>query len=173
MMYLILIGCILFIRIFSGYDSRYQKGKYISIKNPILRVILLDSLSLEGSSKRRKKDRNKMSVSGLIYYIAAAVVLIINIVLLIVPKIPIEPWIIETSRFIMYTDTLNEKISAVSIWLLFLSVCGYMILRCIRFSKTIEQKWLRIFVYAVLVFAFCAVGCVCVYIVKEFVICFL
>ena len=44
MMYLVFVLSIFFIRILSGYDSRYQKGKYICIKNTVLSVILLDTI---------------------------------------------------------------------------------------------------------------------------------
>ncbi len=172
MMYLLFIFCLFFIRILAGYDSRFQTGKYISIKNPVLRVVFLDSTSLFERTKRRQKDRGKMSVVGLVYYIAASVVIIINLVFLLVAKIPIEPWGVETNKFLMYTDTLNEKVCAIAIWLLLLSVFGYMAFLMVRFAKTMEQKWLRIFVRIVAVIMLGVVGCVSVYMLKELVSCF-
>ena len=92
MMYVLFLLSVMFIRGFAGYDSRKQKGKYILIKNQILSTLLLDKMIMLEKSNRLKKDRNKMSVTGLIYYIAASIVFIISIVFALVPDIPSEPW---------------------------------------------------------------------------------
>ena len=63
MVYLIFALSIFFVRLFAGYDSRYQKGKYISIKNTVLSAVLLDGMSIYGRTRRLKKDKNKMSFS--------------------------------------------------------------------------------------------------------------
>ncbi len=173
MMYLLFILCVILIRIFAGYDSRFQHGKYIAIKNPVVSVILLDSTSFFKRTKRHKKDLDKMSVSGLVYYIASAAVFIINVVLLLVPQTPIEPWSIETNKFLMYADTLNEKVSAIAIWLLLLSIFGYMAFSIIKIAKTIEQKRLKIFVYMLVVIMLSVVAYVSLYMLKELVFCLL
>ena len=171
MSYLLIIFCILFIRCFAGYDSRFEKGKYICIKQPVLRVILIDSESFFERTQRRKNDRDKMSVVGLWFYIVAALVIFINIVFLLVDQMPIEPWAIPSTKF-NAIDTLNEKISVISVWLLLCAVMGYMITQCARSVKTIEQKWLRIFIYALLALGICAIGGTSFYMLKELVLCF-
>ena len=171
MQYLLIIFCIVFIRCFAGYDSRFENGKYIYIKHPVLRVILTDSTSFFERTKRRKNDRDKMSVVGLLFYVVAALVILINIVLLLVPQMPIEPWAIPSTKF-KAIDTLNEKISVILVWLLLCAVMGYMITLCARSVKTIKQKWLRIFVYAILALAICTIGGTSFYMLKELVLCF-
>lgn len=58
--YLILIFCLFYTRMFAGYDSRYQNGKYFKIKNKIMQKILLDKYSYLVSKNRLKKDMNKI-----------------------------------------------------------------------------------------------------------------
>ena len=122
MIYLLFAMSIFIIRTLAGYDSRYQNGKYLSIKNTVLSKILLDSMSIYSRTKRLKKDNNKMSICGIPFYVTAAFVLLINLVFLFIADIPIEPWCIETSKFIVCAKTFNDKISAISILLLLMSI---------------------------------------------------
>ena len=173
MVYLLFIFCVLFIRIFAGYDSRFQSEKSIVIKNPTLRLLLLDSTSFFSGTKRLKKDINKMSIYGLTYYIAAACVLTVNLVLMFVPPIPTEPWVIETSKFIMYTDTLNKKISAIAIFLLLCAVFGWMAVLITRFSKESEKGWIKILTYSVALITILTVIFFSAYMLKELVCSFI
>ena len=134
---------IFMIRILAGYDSRYQNGKYLSVKNTVLSKILLDSMSIYGRTKRLKKDKNKMSICGIPFYVAAVFVLLINLVFLFITDIPIEPWGIETSKFIVYANTLNDKISSISILLLLMSIVGYIAFTIIHSTKETKQKWIK------------------------------
>jgi len=148
MVYLLLVMSVIFIRILSGYDSRYQKGKYLSVKNTVISRIALDNMSFYSRTKRPKKDRNKMAVCGVCLYFALVVVLVINVVFLIIPDIPCEEWIIETERFLVFATTLNNKISAISILLLFLSIMVCMAFSIISSTKKITPKWIKIFVWS-------------------------
>ena len=142
---------IFMIRILAGYDSRYQNGKYLSVKNTVLSKILLDSMSIYSRTKRLKKDKNKMSICGIPFYVTAAFVLLINLVFLFITDIPIEPWGIETSKFIVYAKTFNDKISAISILLLLMSIVGYIAFTIIHSTKETKSKWIKIFLWAVAV----------------------
>ena len=114
MMYILFLLSLVVCRFFAGYDSRFQNGKYIIINDPKLRMLLVDEMSFFERTKRLKKDINKMTVSGLFFYIYSLVTLILSVLLhLVVSKTPIEPWEIETDDFFMYVDTLNEKLSAI------------------------------------------------------------
>jgi hypothetical protein len=139
------------IRILAGYDSRYQNGKYLSVKNTVLSKILLDSMSIYSRTKRLKKDKNKMSICGIPFYVAAVFVLLINLVFLFITDIPIEPWGIETSNFIVYANTLNDKISYISILLLLMSIVGYIAFMIIHSTKETKPKWIKVFVWMVAV----------------------
>ena len=151
MVYLLFAMSIFMIRILSGYDSRYQNGKYVSVKNTALSKILLDSMSIYSRTTRPKKDKNKMSICGIPFYVSVAAVLLINLVFLFVADIPIEPWVIETNKFIVYANTFNDKISAISILLLFSSVIGYIAFTIIHSTKETNPKWIKIFVWVVAV----------------------
>ena len=151
MVYLLFVMSIFMIRILASYDSRYQNGKYLSVRNTVLSKILLDSMSIYSRTTRLKKDKNKMSICGISFYVAAAVVLLINLVFLFVADIPIEPWVIETDKFIVYANTFNDKISAISILLLFSSVIGYIAFTVIHSTKETKPKWIKIFVWVVTV----------------------
>ncbi len=145
---------VFFVRILSGYDSRYQKGKYLSIKSTVIGKIALDSMSIYARTSRLKKDRNKMSVLGVYLYSALAVILAINVVFLIIPDIPCENWVIDTDtgRFIVFANTLNNKISAISILLFFLSIIVCFAFTIISSTKEITPKWIKIFVWGIAVF---------------------
>ena len=111
MMYLLFLISLVVCRFFSGYDSRFQNGKYIIINNPKLRMLLVDEMSFFERKMRLKKDINKMTISGLLFYIYTLITLVLSVLLnFFVPKTPIDPWEIETDDFFMYVDTLNEKL---------------------------------------------------------------
>ena len=64
-------------------------------------MLFVDETSFFERKKRLKKDINKMTISGLFFYIYSLVTLILSVLLyIIVPKIPIEPWEIETDDFL-------------------------------------------------------------------------
>ena len=151
MIYLLFAMSIFMIRILAGYDSRYQNGKYVSVNNKVLSKILLDSMSIYSRTKRLKKDKNKMSICGIPFYVATAAVLLINLVFLFVADIPIEPWGIETNEFIVYANTFNDKISAISILLLFCSLIVYIAFTVIYSTKETKPKWIKIFIWIVAV----------------------
>lgn len=173
MVYLLLAMSLLFIRILSGYDSRYQKGKYFSVKNTVISKIALDSMSIYSKTKRPKKDRNKMSVCGVYFYSALATVLIINVVFLIVPDISCEAWVIDTGRFIVFAHTLNNKISAISILLLFLSIFVCVAFAIISYTKEIDPKWIKIFVWFFAIFMILVAAYSIIYLLIESISTFL
>jgi len=151
MIYLLFAMSIFMIRILAGYDSRYQNGKYLSVKNTVLSKILLDSMSIYSRTKRLKEDKNKMSICGIPFYVAAVFVLLINLVFFFITDIPIEPWGIETSKFIVYAKTFNDKISAISILLLLMSIIAYIAVTIIHSTKETKSKWIKVFVWMVAV----------------------
>ena len=105
MVYLIFALSIFFVRLFAGYDSRYQKGKYISIKNTVLSAVLLDGMSIYGRTRRLKKDKNKMSFCGFPFYLGIGIVLLTNIVFLIIPDIPMS--VIARKVITLFTGTFH------------------------------------------------------------------
>lgn len=158
MLYLLYILMLIVCRFFAGYDSRYQTGKYIVIRSPKVRALLMDSVSFYVRSKRLKKDIHKMSVMGVVLYAVAAVSLVGSVVAqFAIPPIPVDPLVIETDQFIMRTDTLNTLISAAFIWAYLLCV---MLCCAVRIAQSVkkEKKWVRIVVYAVAVIMIAVVG---------------
>ena len=151
MVYLLFAMTILMIRILAGYDSRYQNGKYLSVANAFLSKILLDRISIYDRTNRLKKDRNKISICGVAFYAAAFVVLLINLVFLFIADIPIEPWEIETNKFFVHANTLNDQISAISIWLLLCSLIVYIAFTIISSTKATKPNWIKIFIWIVAV----------------------
>mgnify|MGYP003296752739 CR=1 FL=1 len=172
MMYLLFALVLVVCRFFAGYDSRYQNGKYIVIYNSKLRTLLIDEMSFFDRRKRLKKDINKMSVSGLILHIYSLLTLVLSILLhIIVPPIPIEPWKIETDNFLMYVDTLNEKLAAICIWLFFLSVVARTALLMFKYTKTIKHKWIKILTYITCIIMLAAVAFILFETINELFIC--
>ena len=174
MVYLIFALSIFFVRLLAGYDSRFQKGKYISIKNTVLSIVLLDSMSIYGNGRTRrlKKDKNKMSFCGIPFYLGIGIVLLTNIVFLIIPDIPIEPWGIETNKFIVYANTLNDKISAIAILILFASVIDYIAVSIIRSTKETKPKWIKVFIWIVSALMIVTATASAIYFIVELISCF-
>ena len=172
MVYLIFALSIFFVRLLAGYDSRYQKGKYISINNTVLRIVLLDSMSIYGRTRRLKKDKNKMSFCGIPFYLGIGIVLITNIVFLIIPDMPIEPWGIETNKFIVYANTLNDKISAIAILILFVSVIDYIAMSIINSTKETNPKWIKVFIWIVSALMIVTATASAIYFIGELISCF-
>ena len=141
---------VLIIRSLAGYDSRFRKEKYITIKSAVLSKILLDNTSPYTKNVRPKRDRNKMSVTGAYLYSALLAVLVINLVFLLIPDIPGETWVIDTGQFFLFTSTLNDKISAISILLLSLAIF-VCIIRVLAYSvKEASPVWAKIFIFILL-----------------------
>ena len=172
MVYLIFALSIFFVRLLAGYDSRFQKGKYISIKNTVLSILLLDSMSIYGRTRRLKKDKNKMSFCGIPFYLGIGIVLITNIVFLIIPDMPIEPWGIETNKFIVYANTLNDKISAIAILILFTLVIDYIAVSIIHLMKEKKPKWIKIFIWIVAALMIVTATASAIYFIVELISCF-
>ena len=175
MMYIVLLLSLLLIRICAGYDSRYQKGKNFSINHRILRILLIDKMSFFERTNRPKKDRNKISLPGVILYIFSFVVIAANIVLLcFVPEIPMDPWEIETDKFYMYVDTFNQQLSAALILVLFISALLYMVFELTIGVKQngVKQKWIKILIYLVFAMTFTASILITVCLVKALILSF-
>ena len=172
MVYLIFALSIFFVRLLAGYDSRYQKGKYISIKNTVLSIVLLDSMSIYGRTRRLKKDKNKMSFCSIPFYLGIGIVLITNIVFLIIPDMPIEPWGIETNKFIVYANTLNDKISAIAILILFVSVINYIAISIISSTKGTKPNWMKVFIWVVSALMIVTATASAIYFIVELISCF-
>ena len=178
MVYLLFVLSLFAIRVMAGYDSRCQKGKYIMVKNTFWSKVLMGDIpSIYRGTKRLQEDRNKMSVFGVVFYAAAGIVLLVNLFFLLVNDIPIEPWEIEAEGFFVYADTLNEKVSALVILILFTSLAVYF--DCGWFCYTADTtkakmpKWVKIFVSVVLTIILLSVLALSIYFMFELVSCFL
>ena len=162
MAYVAFVLCLLGIRAMAGYDSRCQNGKYVTLKSDFLsRVLLSRSVAVE-RKQRLKKDRNKMSVCGVVFYAAAGFTMLVNLFFFLVDDIPIKPWELDAGSLYIYVDTLNEKVSALLILLLFGSIAGYYMLLIFRTVKmeNVKPKWCRIFLYGIeLLMAVTVVAC--------------
>jgi hypothetical protein len=149
MIYLLLLLSVLMVRMLAGYDSRYLRGKYVVVKNKALQVLLLDGMSIYGHTRRRKSDRNKMSVTGLWLYAALGAVILVNLICLVLPDIEIAPWIIDTGEFIVYANTLNDQVSAIAVLLLFAAEIALISLVILRLTKDTEPKWIKWLVWGI------------------------
>lgn len=157
---------LLLCRFFAGFDSRHQSGRYIVIHNPKLRALLIDTTSFYHRGRRLKKDIDKMTLSGLIFYIYGFLMLIISGILYIsLPKTPIEHW-----EVIICAYTLNEKLSAIFVLIFFISVIFYLTVSLIRSVKSIEQKWIKILTYTLSLCMIAAVIFVFFDLIKDFIL---
>ena len=73
----------------------------------------------------------------------------------------------------MYVDTFNEKLSAICIWLFFLSIISYVAVLMVRHTKTVKQRWIRILTYIVSSIMLVAVAFVLFEMIRELIIGFI
>ena len=85
---------------------------------------------------------------------------------------PIDPWGFETEKFLVSTDTLNEKVSAISIFLLFLGTLGGMVIILNKTALNTEQKWVRWLIGAANSLLLLLVAGGAIYFVYELILCF-
>ena len=171
--YLLFILSVLLIRTLAGYDSRFKKEKYFTVKNKLLRVILLDSGSLFERGKRPKKDINKLTVSGLILHILSAAVLTVIIIFLVMPDIPTEPWIIETEKFSISTVDLGEKISTILVFILIATVFLFAVQRIFFVSRENIKGKLYVFTFLCATLMTLLSLSIIAYFLYELILCFL
>lgn len=173
MMYILFLFSLIFIRGFAGYDSRKQTGKYIIINNKAVSSLLLDKMMMLEKSYRPRKDRNKMSVVGLVYYIAAFIVFIISVVFTLVPDIPCKPWAFQSVKFALLADSLNDKIVAIAITSLLAAVFSYLAISIVKMTKDTKPTWLKIFVWATACLMILVSSFPCIYMIVDLIISFL
>ena len=170
MVYIIFLLALIFVRGFAGYDSRRQKGKYIVIKNEILSRLLLDKMMMFEKSYRLKKDRNKMSFVGLVYYIAAFIVFIISVVFTLVPDIPSEPWVFQSVKFALLADSLNDKIVVIAITSILAAVFSYLSISIVKMTKDTKPTWLKIFVWVIACLMILVSSFPCIYMIVDLIV---
>ena len=154
----ILILTIIFARICTIYDSRSSKGKYITIKNKTLAKLLIENEHFFYKGKKTlQKDRNKMSIIGLIFYLCNLFIIILSVILSFLPKISCKPFEIDTNKLYFFADTINLKIPICFTMILLCAEFLYFGIALFRDIKKVEQKWIKwlIFVSSIIIGLVC------------------
>lgn len=137
---------LLFARIISCYDSRTSKGKYVTIKNNTLAKLLINNEHFFYKGKRTmKKDRNKLSIVGLILYLCVVFVVVLSVIFLFLPQIPCEPFELDSTKMYLYADTLNTKIPIIFSIILMCTEIIYIAVLLFQYRNEIAQKGIKIF----------------------------
>ena len=151
-MYLLYAAALVLIRVFASYDSRCQRGRYMRIDNRVFQKLLLEKRAFWEDGDRLEKDRNKITVPGVIFYVCALFVLAANVVLrCLVPRIPATPWEMDSEKLYVYAETVNERLCVALIWFFLLAALAYMMIEILAHAKSVEKIWLRVTAYAVAV----------------------
>ena len=147
MLPILLFFILVFARMSTCYDSRISKCKYITVKNNTLAKILIEKESFFDKGKYTpQKDRNKMSIVGLIFYLCVIFIVALTLFFCLLPKIPCEPFEFDATKMYLYADTLNQKIPIILSIILLCSEFVYFTVSLFQYKKEIEQKWIRILV---------------------------
>lgn len=142
-------------RICSTYDSRNSRGKYVILKNKFLAKILIDKEGFWAKGRYTlQKDRNKMSIVGLAFYLCNLFIIVLTIVLMLLPQIPCAPFEIDTTKIYVYTDTVNTKIPVILTMILLCAEIFWLSISLFCYVKKVEQKWIKILIYVVSIFIF-------------------
>ncbi len=161
MLLLPLFVTLVFARSASTYDSRIHKGKYVVIRNKTIARLLIEKCIEFGRGRQTlKKDRNKMSLFGLVIYFQILFVILLTVILLIVPKVPCEPFLVDSTRSFLYADTVNIKIPICLAFSVFCFANIHMFLCSISVISNIEYKWIRILlnIFCGIMIVVCAIG---------------
>ena len=144
MLPILLFFILVFARISTCYDSRISKCKYITVKNNTLAKILIEKESFFDKGKYTlKKDRNKMSIVGLSFYLCLIFIVVLTLFFCLLPKIPCEPFEFDATKMYLYADTLNQKIPVILSIILLCSEILYFTVSLFQYKKKIEQKWIK------------------------------
>ena len=144
MLPILLFFILVFARISTCCDSRISKCKYITVKNNTLAKILIEKESFFDKGKYTlKKDRNKMSIVGLSFYLCLIFIVVLILFFCLLPKIPCEPFEFDATKMYLYADTLNQKIPIILSIILLCSEFVYFAVSLFRYKKEIEQKWIK------------------------------
>lgn len=142
-----LIFTIFFARISTTYDSRNSKGKYITIKRNTLAKVLIEKECFLDRKYTLQKDRNKMAVIGLIFYLCNLSIIILTLILLILPQIPCEPFEIDATKMYLFADTINSKIPIILTMILLCAEFLYFAIMLFSNIKKVEQKWIKTLIF--------------------------
>ena len=143
-----LIFTIVFARICTTYDSRNSKGKYITIKNKTLVKLLIEKEHFFDKGKcTLQKDRSKMSIIGLIFYLCNLFIIILTLIFLLLPQIPCTPFEIDAPKMYLFADTINSKIPIILTMILLCVEFLYFGVKLFKYIKNVEQKWIKALIF--------------------------
>lgn len=139
---------LVFARISACYDSRISKGKYVTINNNTLARILIEKENFLHKGKYTlKKDRNKMAIVGLTFYLCVIFILILILVFLLLPEIHCKPFEFDATKMYLYADTLNQKIPIIFTIMLLCAEFIYFAVSLFQFKNEVEQKWIKMLLF--------------------------
>ena len=105
-----------------------------------------------------QKDRNKMSIIGLIFYLCNLFIIILTLILLLLPQIPCVPFEIDATKMHLFADTINSKIPICFTMILLCSEFSYFAIMMFRYIKNVERKWIKclMFIVSMIISLVCA-----------------
>lgn len=94
----------------SEVKSGVSTERYFTVNNKIVAKIIISRMYPLERVNSRKKDRNKLSIYGLIGYSLNFILLISLMVFAIIPTILCIPYDMSTEDYILIINTLNDLI---------------------------------------------------------------
>lgn len=147
MLPILLIFTVVFARISTTFDSRNSTGKYVTIKRDVLAKVLIAKECILDRRYTLQKDRNKMSVFGLIFYLCNIFIVMLTLILLLLPKIPCMPFEIDATKIYLFADTINSKIPIILTMILLCAEFFYFAIMLFRYIKNVEVKWIKMLIF--------------------------
>ena len=107
----LLFAVLLITRANSTYHPHLLFKRYVIIKNKaIVKLLIGQSDPANCRSNNRKANRNKLTYSGIIFYVLFLVLCCFSITINLLPEIPCESFVFESRTMFLTADTLNEKL---------------------------------------------------------------
>ena len=155
-MYPILLILILFgARINTAYNPNLIFKKYVTVHNTAVAKILISQSDIISRAKNKKSDRNKLLLSGIVFYCLDGLLIILALLLIcLVSPIAIEYFEIDTRFLFLSASTLNEKIIiTLSLLLLTTEIIFYFIntIKCNSNKAKSSKAIIGIYIFIVAV----------------------
>ncbi len=126
---LFLIAVFLLARANSTYHPHLLVKQYVIIKNKTISMLLIgQSDPVKTRVKNAKANRNKITYSGIIFYVLFLLMSCFSVIMDYLPDIPCESFVFDSKNIYLVANTLNQKLPVVfALTLLFVESAFYFI----------------------------------------------
>lgn len=147
---LLLVFVLVMARANSTYHPHLLFKRYIIIKNETIRKLLIGQHDLVNSrAKNTKSNRNKLTYSGIVFYVLFLVIFCFSLIMTFLPDFPCESFVVKTKHFTFTGNTLNEKLPFIFAVTLLFAETAFHFINTSKYAieKTNAKKFIGVMYY--------------------------